>query len=216
MQNPFENRGLGEGARLHPPQRKIGLETPLVGRFWGENKRLVFSPPNWYQGLVIGCFIVSLYVLFGRSVGWFRVPWFLSANWLGWAVLGAGVWALMSMEYAVFDLKSKTYFRREGGGIFKRTRRGSTTEIDAVVVYCSQYLHGMAGQNVVYRTVIHWKNARVPLLLTERQMSALPPGAPLNYAAGPILVRAQRYAEAMSVKYFDNTYFHSPTPQTPI
>ncbi len=202
--------------RWQKPQTKIGLETPLVGRIWGENKRLVFSPPNWYLGLVIACFGLGVWILFGRLVGVLRIPELQSMSWLGWALLFAGTWALLSMEYVAFDLRSRTYFRREGGGVFKKTKRGSVAEIDAVVVYCEHYLHGLAGQTVIYRIVFHWKNAMVPLLTAERTMTSLPTGAPLNHSAGPIVAKGQYYAQALGVRFFDNAHFHSAAPQSAI
>jgi len=116
----------------------------------------------------------------------------------------------------VFDLKSRTYFRREGRGLVMRTRRGSGIEIDAVVLYCESYGIPVFGNAVIYRTVVHWKNARVPLLVTERQQSTVAPGAALNSAAGAIGSRAQRYAKLLGVPFYDNAYFHSPSPQRPI
>lgn len=216
MPHPYEHRSHPEGSGAFRPLRKIGLETPLVGRIWGENKRLVFSPPDWYTTLVALCLIGGGLAWFGGWFGWRWVPLPPGAIWVGPAVFLAGVWALLSMEYVVFDLKAKTYFRREGHGLFKKTRRGSSIDIDAVVVYCENYALPSLGQAVIYRTVVHWKHARVPLLVTERQNSTISPGSPMNAAAGPIASRAQRYASALGVPFFDNSYFHSPAPQSPI
>ena len=215
MGNPYESRSGGEGGAFRP-LRKIGLETPLVGSFWGEDKRLVFAPPRWYQALVSGCLAFGVMVSLGAYLGWEWVPFFQAGAWLGPAVFLAGVWAVLSMEYVAFDLKSRTYFRREGEGLIKRTRRGSVIEIDAVVVYCEQYPLTLVGGLVVYRTVVHWKNASLPLLVTEREQSSIPPGEPLNHGAGAICFRAQRYAKALGVAYFDNSYFHSRAPQSAV
>jgi hypothetical protein len=213
--NPYENRSQTEAVSLRP-QRKIGLETPLVGRIWGEDRRLVFAPPLWYQTLVLACLAGGGLVFLASYFGWNWVPLSRTGAWLGPAVFLAGLWAALSMEYAVFDLRSRTYFRREGRGFMKRTRRGSTLDVDAVVVYCENYPYVVIGRMVIYRTVVHWKNAVVPLLVTERVQANLPAGAPLNYASGPIVARAQRYAKAMGVAFYDNTYFHSPAPQAPL
>ncbi len=216
LPNPYENRSHAEGAANLRPQRKIGLETPLVGRFWGEDKRLVFAPPIWYQTLVLACLAGGGFIALAGWLVWTWVPMFSIGLWLGPAVFLAGVWAALSMEYAVFDLKSKTYFRREGRGFMKRSRRGSTMDVDAVVVYCENYPYVVMGRVVIYRTVLHWKNAVVPLLVTEREQASLPAGAPMNYASGPIAKRAQRYAQALGVKFYDNSYFHTPAPQSPL
>lgn len=212
MQRPGENRGHPEGWGSFNPLRKIGLETPLVGRFWGENKKLVFAPPNWYTTLVALCLIGGTLVGFGGIFGWRWVPMAQVFWWVGFAVLFSGVWALLSMEYASFDLRSKTYFRREGQGPIKRSRRGSTLDIDAVVLYAENYL----GFTVIYRLVIHWKHARIPLLVTERQQNSMSPGGQLNYAAAPMAARGLQYAKALGVPFYDNSYFHSPAPQSPI
>jgi hypothetical protein len=116
------------------------------------------------------------------------------------------------MEYASFDLRSRTYFRREGQGPIKRSRRGSLVDLDAVVLYAENFL----GFSVIYRLVIHWKHARVPLLVTERQQSSITPGGPLNQSAGPIAARGLMYAKSLGVPFYDNSYFHSPAPQSPV
>ncbi len=213
--NPYENRSHHEGAANLRPQRKIGLETPLTGRFWGEDKRLIFAPPAWYQALVLACLAGGGLVGLGGWLAWDWVPLFSIGLWLGPALFLSGAWAALSMEYIVFDLKSRTYVRREGRGFGKRTRRGSTIELDAVVVYCENYPLAL-GQVVIYRTVLHWKHASVPLLVTEREQTALQPGQSMNHGSGPIIARAQRYARALGVAFYDNSYFHSPAPQAPL
>ncbi|MEX2244003.1 MAG: hypothetical protein WD716_09185 [Fimbriimonadaceae bacterium] len=214
MLNPYEKRSSTEGQWPARPQRKIGLETPLVGRFWGEDKRLVFAPPDWYTTLVALCLVGGGLLALGYWASWRWVPLMEVGMWLGPAVLLSGVWALLSMEYAVFELKARTYSRREGRGLFKRARHGPLSELDAVVVYCENY--PFAPQVVVYRTVIHWKHAAVPLLVTERQQTSVPPGAPLNASSGAIVHRAQTYARALGVTLYDNTHFHTPPPQSAI
>ncbi|MCH8978654.1 MAG: hypothetical protein IH945_05355 [Armatimonadetes bacterium] len=216
MPNQYEQRSGTEGAQNYRPRKKIGLETPLVGRFWGEDKRLVFTPPTWYQLLVLGCFIFGTLAGLGGLFGWGWVPQMQIGVWLGPVVLLAGVWALLSMEYAMFDLKARTYFRREGRGLFKSSRRGSLADVDAVVLLCENYPYSVAGRIVIYRIVVHWKHAKDPLLVTERTQAAIPPGAPLNHCAQPMAVRAQRYAGALGVPFYDNSYFHSPAPQPPL
>ncbi len=216
MPNPYESRSSAEGTANLRPQRKIGLETPLLGRFWGEDKRLVFAPPVWYQTLVAACLAGGGLIGLAGLFAWDWVPLFAIGLWLGPAVFLSGLWAALSMEYAVFDLKSRSYARREGRGFAKRTRRGSTIELDAVVVYCESYAFAALGQVVIYRTVLHWKNAVVPLLVTEREQTSLRAGQPMNHGSGPIIERAQRYANALGVAFYDNSYFHSPAPQTPL
>jgi hypothetical protein len=216
LATPYENRSHQEGPGSWGPQRKVGLETPLVGRFWGENKLLVFAPPLWYQGLVLACLVGGGVLFFAGWLGWRWVPLFQIGFWLGPAVFLAGVWAAASMEYAVFDLRSRTYVRREGRGFVKRGRQGSLAELDAVVVYGEEYPYAVVSRMAVYRTVVHWKNSVVPLLVTERESAQLGAGAPLNAQSAKIVARAERYAQALGTKFFDNSYFHSPAPQRPL
>lgn len=185
-----------------------------MGRFWGEDKRLVFAPPAWYQSLVLGCLVGGGALGLASMLGWYWMPLVHMGMWLGPAVFLSGVWAALSMEYAVFDLKAKTYVRREGRGFAKRTRRGSLVELDAVVVTCESY--PIVGNLVIYRTLVHWKNAAVPLLVTEREQATLAPGLPLNAASAAIVHRAQRFATSLGCRFFDNSYFHSPAPQRPL
>ena len=88
-------------------------------------------------------------------------------------------------------------------------------DLDAVVLLCESFPIGTGGI-VVYRIVVHWKNAVVPLLVTEREQRTIPNGAALNHGAWAISQRAQRYAKALGVPFYDNAHFHSPAPQAPV
>ena len=215
MPNPYERRSHLEGAHNFRPLKKFGLETTMLGPFWGEDKRLFFAPPQWYQLLVFGCLTGGM--LFGLAMffSWQWMPFRAIGVWLCPSLFLAGLWALLSMEYIAFDLRARTYFRREGGGLLKKTRRGSLVDLDAVVLYCQNYPLG-SGRIVIYRIVIHWKNSVVPLLVTEREQATIQSGEPLNQGAGGIAQRAQRYAASLGVPFYDNSHFHSVAPQAPV
>lgn len=165
---------------------------------------------------MIGCLGLGLFLTLSSYLEWGILPRINSAPWVGIAIFLSGVWALLSMEFVVFDLRTKTYIRREGGGVFKKTRSGSVTDIDAVVLYCENYPYAVMGRIVIYRIVIHWKNARVPLLVTDRDQASIPPGAPLNYLSGRLYTKSQSYAQSLGCRFFDNSHFHSAPPQSPV
>lgn len=204
----YENPNLGQPIR---PRAKIGLETPLVGRFWGENKRLIFAPPLWYDWFVVLVVLLGLWMIATAKWGTppFQDPyWFL---WVGICVLGAGVLALLSSERMVLDLRQRTYWRREGQGPFKRTTRGRLDELDAFVLQASEYPLGL-NRTVIYRVVIFWKGHKEPCFIGDRQSMSIGGGAPLNAGAGMLLQKAMRYSKEAQLPLFDNSYFHSPDP----
>jgi len=191
-------------------RRKVGLETPLIGRFVGEDRRLVFAPPAWYESLVLACLV--------GSVVWLVWSWTqgFGFNLVAVAVLLSGLWAALSSERIVFDLRSGTFLRREGQGLFKRIDRGPLTEIDAVVLTTEVYpVSVIGGQLMIYRLLIHWKGARLPVFVAERQEATVPAGEPMNRFAGGMLQRGQRYAKALGVPFYDNSYYASPPPVRP-
>jgi len=201
-----EPRGQ-EGQVAGSRRRKVGLETPLVGRFWGENRRLLFAPPVWYDSLVLVCILGA-----AAWVG-FRLATGGGLNLVALAVGLAGVWAALSSERMTIDLKARTYVRREGQGVFKRIRRGSVNAIDAVVLTTEVYPVGViGGQLVIYRLLLYWKGAAEPVFVAERQESTISSGAPLNQNAGGMLQRGERYAKAMAIPFYDNSYYASPPP----
>lgn len=200
----------GSEVRGFRGRRKIGLETPLVGRFIGENRRLLFAPPAWYESLVLACI--------SGAIVWIVWSWTqgFGFNLVAVAVLLSGIWAALSSERITFDLRSRTFLRREGQGLFKRIERGSLGEIDAVVLTTEVYpVSVIGGQLVIYRLLVHWKGARLPVFVAERQESTVPAGEPMNRFAGGMLQRGQRYAHALGVPFYDNSHFASPPPIRP-
>lgn len=202
------------------PRSKSGLETPLVGRFIGENRKLVFAPPRWYDVLVISCLVLGaalfLGILDGRSMFFLPVGRTWSV-WVGAALLGAGAWALLSNERMACDLRSRTYSRLEGAGVVKRFRRGSLAYLDALVLSAEERPLGAIGlRQVTYRLVLHWKGAREPLLVIGRVDRTLTANVPLNSAAGEMLALGARYAKELQVPFYDNAYFSSSSPLKPV
>ncbi|MBS1709496.1 MAG: hypothetical protein JSS65_12350 [Armatimonadetes bacterium] len=203
----YEGHTAGSFAR-----RLFGLETPLKGRFWGENKRLIFAPPLWYDWLVFGCVIggfgAFLLGFFGLGDGyWGNVGVFVGF---------AGLWGALSSERMTIDLRQRTYWRRQGQGPFKKLTRGSLDSIDAVVAQAhEQPSVSLTGRVVIYRIVLFWKGGREPLFIAERNESMLPFGAPIQTASQMTVAKGARYAQEMRLPFFDNTYFHSSDPLLP-
>ena len=206
-------QGSPERQQALPPaslriRKKAGLETPLKGRFFGEN-RLMFAPPLWYDFLVLAC-------IFGGG-GFFLLKYFTGgagiSGMAGLAVSVAGIWGAISSERIHIDLRSRRYMRLEGQGLRKRILRGSLDDLDALVLITEHYPHSIGiGMHAIYRLVLHWKMQREPLLVVERQVHLLAPKVPINQAAGMIRDRGYRFARAMQIQFYDNSHFLSPAP----
>jgi hypothetical protein len=198
-----------------PYRKKSGLEAPLSGRFYGENKRLVFAPPLWYDLLVLGCIVGGiLFSLFALANGGLQIG---NAPMLGFAVglmvSVAGTWAALSNERMSCDLRSRYYARLEGQGLSKRVTRGSLDQLDAVVLMTEQWAVPVGvARPVVYRLVVHWKGGAQPLLIVESERHMLAAHEQLNHKAGRLLLNGSRYAKALGVTFYDNSYYHSPGP----
>lgn len=179
------------------------LETPTRGRFYKEERFLVFEPEPLYLGLVYSCIGGgALAWVYGLTQGsW----WFIM---VGVMVLVAGLWANLSLVRIRFDLKNRTYRRRQGPGLIPRLWQGTIDELDAVVVVASPSL--MAPGAVNYHVVLHWKQHRAPLMVLETE-TRNPMGSP-QMAGQPSVVRATKYAASMRLPIYDNTHFISSCP----
>lgn len=198
------------------PARRAGLETPLSVRFLGE--RAVAFAPSWgYDALIVACLLSPIYGAW-RWLRWEPLGFMHPGIFFGATLAAAlgGVWALFSMDRMVCDLRGRSYLRLEGSGAWKRVRRGSLDELDAVVLTAEQVPSIAGGQAAVYRLVVHWKRASLPPLVAERRLCHLPSGVPLNYSAAPWVGKGSRLAAALRVPFYDNSYFHSPCPIPPI
>jgi hypothetical protein len=191
------------------------LETPLYGRFVGENRRLVFAPTGPYHALVrasvIGGFVMAVLGL-AFGVGFVNLP-FYPAWWLylGLAVAGAGALGALSLRSVVFDLRERTYRRREGPGLFPATSRGSINELDAIVLIAEPNARLLMG-GVTYHLVLHWKGARLHPLVLQQDTRVLPGGQPLNAGSAQLLQLGMRYAAALGLPIYDNSHFPSKNP----
>jgi len=205
----FGEQGSSERQGSFTRRSKAGLETPLQGRFYGEAKRLVFAPPLWYDALVVLCI----------GGGAFAFVTQMMAEGMGiWALTGllvslAGIWGGISNERMICDLRSRRYARLEGQGFKMHVARGSLDDLEALVLAAEQYPHGLGiGVPVIYRLVLHWKGQREPLLVIEREMRNLPYSVPVSQGAQKILQRGMRYAQALKVKYYDNSSVLTGSP----
>lgn len=211
---PAEPRGPEGGGGHGLSRTKFGLETPISGRFWGENRRLLFAPPAWYDWLV---FAVTAGGCVAALGGLLQVlPYQAPSWWLftGLAVAAAGILAYLSSERMTIDLRQKSYSRREGYGPFKRVTRGAVSDLDALVLQASEYpVPHLVGRAVVYRLVLFWKQGREPLLVCERMDTGVPFGQPINAGAGALLAKGQRYAKEMGLAFYDNSHYHQADPQ---
>ncbi len=182
------------------------LETPTRGRYYKEEKFLVFEPAPVYIGLVWSCivggFLMMLYGLFMGGGSWFLLT--------GMMVFLAGCWANMSLVRIRFDFKTRMYRRRQGPGFVPRLWQGSIDEIDAIQVVASPSIMAAGGMNIYI--VLHWKQNRAPLMVieTETRMSMGGPAA----AAQPSVARAMKFGSSLRVPVYDNTQQMSSRPVT--
>jgi len=193
----------------YAPRRKSGLETPLVGRFYREGKILVFAPPLWYDILVSACIISGVVLTLSFLVaGGEPYELFVSI-----AIACAGLWALASNERMICDLGKRTYTRFEGSGLGKHLVRGPLSDLDALVLTTEQYAVAAVVRNVViYRLVLHWKGIKHPPLPIEKEKHSIPVQAPLNHSAGFLLARGSTFAQALGIRYFDNSHMYGKSP----
>ena len=191
------------------------LETPLYGRFIGENRRLVFAPTGPYVALVRTCVIAGAAAavlglvtpIVGIQLPIYQEWWVLT----GAMVCLAGVAAAFAIELVVFDLRERTYRRRQGPGLFPRTARGRLSDLDAVVLI-SEPNSRMLNGGITYHLVLHWKQQREPALILQQDTRIVPPGHPINAGAGAIHQRGTQYATALGLPFFDNSHFPSANP----
>ena len=186
------------------------LETPLYGRFVGE-RRLSFLAPLPYLLLVRACYIGgALCILNGL---FFLYQAFIPAWWqmLGVMLVGAGVLASLSLHSVIFDLREKSYRRRQGPGTFPKLTRGSTNDLDAIVLVAEPRSFPSAA--VTYHLVLHWKGQREPLMILQQDTRAMGPGIPLNAASGQIAAVGHRYAKALGLPFYDNSHIPAPCPR---
>ena len=181
------------------------LETPTRGRFYKEERFLVFEPEPAYVSLVYACIggggVAGVYGFLTQD------PWLF---FVGFAVMLSGIWANLSLVRIRFDLKSRTYRRRQGPGLIPRLWQGSIDELDAWVVVAEQSM--IAPGSFRYHLVLHWKQHRAPLVVLESEVRVSLGGPQMG---GQLLVaKATKYARAMSLPVYDNTHMIGSCPVT--
>jgi hypothetical protein len=191
------------------------IETPLFGRFMGENKRLVFSAPMPYHYLVRGSIgggggmiLIGLLTAVTQIDAGPPPPWWC---FFGLLVLLAGVAAAFSLVSISFDLGERFYRRRQGPGLFSNLRVGSVNELDALVLVSEPNPSYLAG-GVTYHLVLHWKGEAQPIMVVQQDTRMLPPGQPLNIGAHQLLTEGLKYAQAIGIPFFDNSHLAAKCP----
>lgn len=186
------------------------LETPLVGRFQGEGRRITFSAPAPYHALVRGTALLGVAMVLATALP-VELPIYTTWWWMvGTLLILAAVAAAFSLQMISFDLRERTYRRRQGPGLIPRFSRGKLDELDAIVILADP--RPGIPPTVTLHMVLHWKGSREPIMVLQREVHGLPAGQAMNANAGPILQAGMRYAQALGVKFFDNSYFASPCP----
>lgn len=186
------------------------LETPLSGRFVRE-RYLAFGPPDSYLFLVFGCVLGGFaMVVYGK----FTAPYWM---FVGLMVFVAGIWGALCLQWIAFDLRANTYTRRDGSSAATRFLKGGTEELEAFFVLAEERpsLGQLApGRTITYRIVAQWRGMRVPSMIVEQDYRSIPSGAPINYAVGPILARANAFGQAIRVPVVDHSHVntHNPIP----
>ncbi|MFI5386360.1 MAG: hypothetical protein ACHQ50_09590 [Fimbriimonadales bacterium] len=180
------------------------LETPLFGRFLGENKYLIFAPAKEYLLLVGACvaggLACTVYGMAGQSF------YFIC---LGLAVLGAGIWGAASLHWISFNLRERVYTRRQGPGLFPRTTRGSLNDLEVIFLLAEQRL--IAG-HVTYRLLLQWRGHKEPPMVLQQDYRAIPQGQPLNFAAGSLYHLGAKAANVLGIPIADHAHVSSPNP----
>ena len=182
----------------------IMLETPLFGRFLGENKYLVFAPAKEYLWLVAAC------VFGGALVGVWGVA-VQSFYWtcVGVAVCMAGIWGAASLHWISFNLRERVYTRRQGPGMFPKTTRGSFNDLEVIFLLAGQHL--LAGK-ITYRLLLQWRAHKEPPMVLTQTYFMLGPGMPTNAGAGPLFHLGTKAGQALGIPLVDNAHFLSANP----
>lgn len=192
------------------------LETPLFGRFVGENRRLAFVPPAPYRVLVRGCVgagtAMAIYGL-GAAAGLYEVASFYPEWWvfIGALVALAGGLAALSLQSITFDLRERYYRRRQGPGMFPRGTSGPLKDLDALVLISEPNSRLMAG-GVTYHLVLHWKGQKEPPMVVQQDTRQMMAGQPLEFGAAQLRQAGIAYARALGVPFYDNAHFPSKCP----
>jgi len=191
------------------------LETPLYGRFGKENRRLVFGPTQTYDLLVNATSAAGglLFLMSFREGGLTEFWPGFSRDWcffVGLMVLGASLWAYLSLVRISFDLKNGTYWRRQGPGFLPRMSSGKLEDLEALVMLAEPN-SGVNG-GVTYHLVLHWKPGKQPLMVVQQDSRSLRNGEPLQAGGVQLMQAGLQYAKALGIPLYDNSHFASRCP----
>ena len=171
----------------------------------------MFAAAPGYLGLVRGCVFggiaAAVFAMFGLIFG-FELPPF-TAWWMlvGVLVCSAGILATMSLPHITFDLRERTYRRRDGASGFGRLVRGSIANLDAVVVTARHDVSSslLGGQrSFEFQLTLHWRGQVETPMLVALDYRTVPVGANPQVSAQPILQLAQRVGQALSLPVYNN------------
>jgi hypothetical protein len=187
------------------------LETPLYGKFYREDTKLVFAAPLPYHVLVRLCIgggtLMCVYGLLSPYTPIYPVWWMV----VGLLVIVAGVLAALSLQSVTFDLRERFYVRRQGPGLFPKMMRGPLSDLDAIVLIAEPDPL-MIHRGVTYHLVLHWKGQRQPPMVLQQDTRQVPQGQPMNIASQQLLMRGVRYSKALGLPFYDNSHFASKCP----
>jgi hypothetical protein len=185
------------------------LETPLFGRFLGENKYLIFAPAKEYIWLVGSCvgggLLCTLWAMWAQSFYFICV---------GLAVAAAGTWGALSLHWISFNLRERVYTRRQGPGMFPKTTRGSFNDLEVIFLLSEERF--LVARHVTYRLLLQWRGGKEPSMVLQQMYFAVPAGYPLNQGAGPLYHLGMKAAAALGVPLSDQAHVSSPNPVTMI
>ncbi len=194
------------------------LATPLSGRFTGENKRLVFAPPEWYFWLIYATAIAGA-VCLAYGLGGLTSDAFLLNNpavcrLTAALLLLAAFFAYVSLERITIDLGERRYRRWFGRAFLPSYAFGKLDELESVVLTAEDkpFAPGHAGRTAAYRIVLVWKGMKLPVMVAEECFVPLAPHHALNAGAANSWQRAQSFAQALGLPMIDHTHVSSPHP----
>ncbi|HTQ09369.1 MAG TPA: hypothetical protein VMI31_04800 [Fimbriimonadaceae bacterium] len=180
------------------------LETPLFGRFLGENKYLIFAPAQEYLWLVAIC------AFGGAAVGvWGVVSQSFYWTCVGVAVCMAGIWGAASLHWISFNLRERVYTRRQGPGMFPKTTRGSFKDLEVIFMIAGQHL--LVGK-ITYRLLLQWRAHKEPPMVLTQTYFMLAAGMPINAGAGSLFHFGTKVSQALGIPLVDNAHFLSANP----
>jgi hypothetical protein len=181
------------------------LETPLFGRFLGENKYLIFAPAQEYLWLVGGCVLGGLggvvYGMVGRSI----YPTFV-----GSMIFAAGSWGALSLQWISFNLRERVYRRRQGPGFFPHTTTGSFNDLEVLFLLAEERY--IVTRQATYRLYLQWRGNREPGMVLQQDYQNIPAGYPLNSGAGRMFHLGVKAANALGIPFVDQAHIPAPCP----